>query len=333
MATYYADFDLATGDNDGSDAANAWKTFADVIAGSNGTAPAAGDTVLCKGTDTLSGTTRTINISGSAASGYIKLIGVDASWNNVGGSSRAVIDANGGAIVALTYNAASFIWLENFRVTNTNKASGKDGIGSAAAYSEYNIFINCVADNCNNGFAGGGYLRYHRFIRCLAHTNTANGFSSRYAQISFCRAYGNTNHGFHLSDNVAFASLAHDNGADGFYVYGSSVIQCSSYGNTGDGFELSLAASNTNGFVACRAGGNGGAGFNVSAAGLRMPVFYYYGDNTTETAGNYDEILNDGASTVTLNGTDTNEGFVDPANDDYNLRSDATFRRVAVSLP
>lgn len=331
MTTYYADFDLATGNNTGVDAANAWKTFADVLAGSNGTAPTAGDTVLCKGTDTLAGT-QTVTIDGTYDGGYIKFIGVDASWANVGGSTRAVLDANGGAFSCLTFNGANYIWMENFRLTNTSKAANRNGVDYVTAYSDNDIWVNCVADNCYNGFQGSsGYARCLTFIRCLAHTNANAGFYIRNADYRFCRAYGNTSHGFNMYANTAYACISHDNGGDGFYVYSSTApINCVAYGNTGDGFEFAYTTQ-TCVPIGCRAANNG-TGVNTSA-NVRAVAFYYYGDNTTETAGGFDEILNDGASTVTLNGADTNEGFVDPSSDDYNLRSDATYRRVAVSIP
>jgi hypothetical protein len=107
-------------------------------------------------------------------------------------------------------------------------------------------------------------------------------------------------------------------------------MNCVAYGNTGDGIEVSYTTCMP--FVFGSRCASNATGINVNA-NIRAPVFYFYGDNTTETSGGYDEILNNGASTVTLNGADTNEGFTDPANDDYSLRSDATYRRVAVSIP
>jgi hypothetical protein len=70
-----------------------------------------------------------------------------------------------------------------------------------------------------------------------------------------------------------------------------------------------------------------------NSANQRIKLFYVYSDNTTETSGYYDEIINNGAATVTLNGTDTDEGFTDPDNDDFTLSSYATYRRVAVAIP
>ena len=53
MATYYADFGIATGLDDGTSAANAWSTMQRAVDGTAGTQPTAGDIVYCVGTDTL----------------------------------------------------------------------------------------------------------------------------------------------------------------------------------------------------------------------------------------------------------------------------------------
>lgn len=332
MTTYYADFDLTTGNNDGSNAANAWKTMADVFAGSNGTAPAAGDTVLCKGTDVL-GASVEPSASGAYNTGYIKFIGVDSSWNNVGGSARAVLDGNGGAYSVLYCNTGrSYLWFENFIFKNTNKASGNCAVRIVTNNSYYWTFVNCIYRDCYRGVDNNlGYSRYITHIRCAAHSNSNYGFGDYYSTYIGCRAYNNGGAGFSGAYGVIKGCIAHDNSSDGFYDYGNyAIFDSVAYGNSGDAWERNYPGG-SNALIGFRAASNT-RGINVSGTN-RPVIFYYYGDNTTETSGYYDEILNNGASTVTLNGTDTNEGFVDPSNDDYNLRSDATYRRVAVSIP
>ena len=334
--TYYADFDLTTGNNTGADAANAWKTMADVIAGSNGTAPAAGDTVLCKNTDTLSGVC-SWTISGSYDGGYVKLIGVDASWANVGGSTRAVLDRAGGASICLSI-AASYVWFENFEIKGAGTTgSAYHGVQFASGgYRDYNVFINCYShNNRGNGFDGnGGYARYATLIRCRASENAVDGFVAlKDTSCCFCRSDNNTGRGFYPYGTVTsllYGCISHDNGTDGIYNYfGAGLINCTSVENAGDGIGVNYI--NKFPMVGCRVTGNA-IGLN-NAANIRIPVFYYYGDNTTEMAGYYDEILNDGENTVTLNGTDTDEGFSDPTTNDYSLASDATYRREAIEIP
>jgi len=335
MTTYYANFDLTTGNNTGVDATNAWKTFADVLAGSNGTAPVAGDTVLCKGTDTL-GAAIDIAISGSYANGYIKFIGVDASWNNVGGSTKAIFDANDGAYDVLReVSGADFIWFENFTFQNTNRASGNHGVDSATLYADYWVFKNCDFTDCYAGFTETAYMRWAVLFQCRAYNNANNGFSLRGAYLYFCRAYSNGARGISMSnaDTLSFGCIAHDNATAGIYTYGESCLFCVSEDNTTDGimdgYQLPGGV-----FLGNRSTNNGSEGFVNGHESRRSLLFYYYGDNNdVNITGNYDDIKNIDAATVTLNGSDTNQGYVDPANDDYNLRSDATYRREKVTIP
>jgi hypothetical protein len=336
MTDYYADFDLGTGNNDGSDWDNAWQTMADALAGTNSSAPAAGDTVYCRGTDTLSsGVEITSSNSGTEAGGHCKFIGVDASGNNVGGSTRAVLDGNDGAFDIMVFNGCHYFWLENFEIHNTNEASGNDGIRSAAAYSNYARFINVIVHNCHTGIdCESGYLRYATFLRCRCYDNASNGWEDpRYCLLAFCRSDNNSSYGFKGYNTGFIGCIAHDNGADGFYLYGAldasfSAFSCVSYNNTDDGYDTLTSSP----LLCCRSASNGGHGVEVDS-GERTQIFYYYGDDTNEITGYYDEVLNDGSSTITTNGTDTDEGFEDPASDDYNLTSAATYRREAVEIP
>lgn len=330
MATYYADFDLTTGNNDGSDAANAWRTMADVIAGNNGTVPAAGDSVLCKGTDTTSAVT-TVNISGSNT-GHIKFIGVDSSWDNVGDTTRAIIDANNGAYVC-TSIAGSYIWFENFEFINAGSSgSTYHGVQFASgAYRDYCIFINCAArDNNGIGFDGnGGYARWVNMFKCLSDSNYSGFEDIRGSTFDFCVALNSTSYGYYFSQTAVMNGCMAINCNIGLYAYQvvgkaiNSIFHANDYG-----IRTYLANQVISG---CRITANTVGVDNIGS--LRTPLFGCYLDNTTDTSGEVDLFLNDGADSVTLAGTDTDYGYSSSAGGDFNLTADATMRDVAITLP
>lgn len=336
MATKFANFDLATGSNDGSDWDNAWKTMQDAHDGAS-----AGDDILCKGTDTLSSTV-TLTTAGTYNGGYIKFVGVASTYTgtdpvtgNTGGSDRAVIDGNSGAFSGLTFNGASYVWLENFEVKDCGTTTGHHGITAITAYSDRCATINVYSHgNAGRGFdPNAGYLRYGVFLRCRASQNGSDGFyNPKFCTLYFCRADNNSGYGIKGYDTQAIGCIAHDN-ANGFYLYDAACCYGNTAeGNTGKGIDL-LYATAINAVVGCRSANNGtGFAFDTTTS-QRSLMFFCYGDNTTETSGYYDEVLNDGSSTVTLNGTDTDEGFNDSSTNDYNLTSSATYRREEVVIP
>jgi len=332
MTTYYADFDLSTGNNDGTTAANAWRTLADVIAGSNGTAPAAGDTVLCKGTDSISATV-TINIAGSTAGGFIKLTGVDASWNNVGGSTRAVIDGGGNSLSCLTFNGANYFWLENFEIKNAGSSGiSSHGVTWVTAYSDHQVLLNVIShSNYGTGFNINNYSRFSHFVQCRAHSNAGYGFHSpRYTTLLFCRADNNSSRGFNGYNTTFYGCIAHDNSSDGIYSYsGSGLFNSVAYNNSGDGITVSYAGS-TMSPMGCRSVGNGTGVNTTDRVGM---LFYYGASNTTPTAGYPVDIPIAGVSTMVTAGSDTDGGFSDPSSDDFTLDPSATFFDDTVEIP
>ena len=212
MPTYYAHFGLATGNNTGVDATNAWKTFADVIAGSNGTAPAAGDSVLCRGEDDLSATV-TVNIAGTAADGHIRFIGVDSSWANVGGSTRAVIDGQTNTLSCLTFNGANFLWFENFEIKRAGSSlTSNHGITTTGA-SDRCVFINLYAHTCfGRGVNANSLLINSLFLKCRFSSNSDAGvYRGRGCQFVACLFDSNTSHGVNCIEQENFYGCIYRN--------------------------------------------------------------------------------------------------------------------------
>jgi len=146
MATYYVDPD-AGGDDNGTDWTNAWTTLQRAIDGDGvgGTQPAAGDTVYCRGTETLDAACDVDGNSGTVNTGFIKYVGCNASGSVDG--TRYVMDATDTYVSCLDTFSASHIWFENFQFTQATD----DGVDLSGGGDNL-VFVNCVSDN--HGGAG-----------------------------------------------------------------------------------------------------------------------------------------------------------------------------------
>ena len=350
MTTYYVD-PTATGDDDGSSQANAWSTLQRAIDGTDGTQPAAGDTVLCKhtGADGAVDETLTVSIdvdgnSGSTTAGHIKYIGANSSWEDDG--TQYVIDANDAAIYCLKYNA-NYIYLKNFFV----KQATDDGIGSSNLGPDYLIFDNVrSSSNGSDGFGfGGGYSYFPRFIRCLADNNSGYGFqTARYTTVFYflCCARDNTSYGFETTYGqlVAYGCLSFDNGSRGYRLGGAGtngqsgiVLNSVADGNSLSGININAANHMIIGNRITNHSGTGDIGLEGNNYLFTHGWNYLEnndGDNIQEDSLGT-EILYNGAITNQEDQSDTNQGYTSltEGSEDYNLRSDATLRRTAITIP
>ncbi len=193
MATYYADFDLGTGNNDGTAWADAWQTMDDVQAGTNGTAPAAGDTVLCRGTNTLS-SVPALSASGTAGNPII-YVGVNSSGVYEDGT-RAVLDANSSAANALDWNSREYTYFTAFDFLNgtshniigMNKFNvmydcrivnaGGDGVNSATSNQSFYHRVQ-VINSTGDGMAIGNDNVVEECFINLSGTTSLNAYASR----------------------------------------------------------------------------------------------------------------------------------------------------------
>ena len=333
MSTYYVD-PAATGANDGSSWTDAWTTLQAAA-----DAAVAGNPVYCRGTETLSAAVDFDTNSGDIdTNGYIQFIGCNSSGDEDG--TRYILDGNSAAANCIYWNGVNRVLLRNFDLKN---ATG-DGFGGNTTSTYGNIFDNVCSHN-NGGYGFYNYPIYFTgfFFRCCAYSNSNSGFYLIVSKALFCSSHDNGGYGFYSDYNnlALIGCLSYDNSVDDYYKLDDSCLLLMCTGNEGSGNGVNPVTSPTNAapvLIANRftnkVSGKCGIDFN-SLAG-------YYGWNVLD--GNIDNLGNsslamiakyNGADSNSLSPGDTNQGYTDltDGGEDFNLRSDATLRRSAITIP
>lgn len=308
---------------------------------------------ICTNDDEITGSTSsaTLDVNGSAttnyeigldttagtlADGYVKYVGVNSSWVNDG--TLAVIDGGGLGVSTMDgFNVyMSYQWLENIKAYDCN------GMGFNLYTAIGSFFLNCHAINCDQG----GFDSYIgvTHVLCSAYGNGSSGFATggSGAKYFFCVARGNGARGFAIGHEygVCLGCLSYDNTTDGYSLYAASVIlNCVADNNTSDGVELT--GTTLCFLLGCRltdnAYGINGASKPLMYGWNYMPEDSEAKDNTSgqltgESTPTFIALSVAGVATNNLAGTDTNGGYNDPDNDDYNLIAAATLRRTGITL-
>ena len=321
MANYYVD-PAATGAADGSSWTDAWtslQTAADTAT--------AGDTVYCRGTQTLAAAIDFDTNSGSSGS-MIKFVGCNAAGSVDG--TQFILDGNSTAANCINGDV-DFVWLENIKLTNATS--------HGVTYSTYTtswVWNNVwVHSNGGYGLYGNNYWRYARMFRCRFSSNSSGGvYRVRGIHFTACSFSGNTSYGINNSTEMFFVGCVFDDSDVAIYGGGNYhvLVNCVFDGNT-TGFRDANAYSTING---CRFTNNT-TGID-QALGFELPICCYFGGNTTDiggVSGEYDVPAFDGDTThVIFGGTDTDDGYVDSASGDFNLDGDtASLFSEAITIP
>jgi len=328
MATYYVD-PAATGSHSGESWANAWTTLQDAVL-----TAWAGDAVYCRGTEEITGPVNIDENSGSYDGGYIKFIGCNA--NGVNDGTRYTLKRVANNINGIDTYATSWIWLENISIEDCPLS----GIAVNSTCSNWRLINVRCHNNGGNGINVYGTAQYWSLHKCLFTSNGSSGVGAlAQSDVHNCVFAGNSGHGAGNSQSCRWVNcIAHGNTGLGISLKGSSgLLNCVVDGNLGGGIYLDSGAVAAL-ISGCRITNHsiaGKVGVNVQANARVGLLGCYFGNNYTDvTAGRYDIIPVNGATDhVIFNGSDTNHGYVDPDNDDFNLRSDASIRSLGIPLP
>jgi len=300
----------------------------DVITGTT-----SGQTITCTASIALSSVMINTN-DGDYANGWIKFIGVNSSW--VFDETRAIIDANNANVHAFNLSK-TMTWFHNIEVKRTGTENGfhRDSGGSGI------VFINCCANNCDYGW----YLSAINtlFICCVGYANTIACYSSYNINRKFwCCFRDNTSVGANYTSKY-IGCMAYDNGSRDFgSMTNCLMLNCVANGGDGDGMNIDTHTSNTNLplLIGCRLTNHSQSGKSGIDGNSRPFVVghSYFEDNDTNMRNDslFNFIPDDSNATTNMEDqADTNEGYTDltDGSENMNLNSDATMRRIAVSIP
>lgn len=326
MATYYVD-PAATGRNSGSltDPWTSLQSAADTAV--------AGDVVLCRGVQTLTTAITFSKNSGNITFGFIKYIGCNSSWENDG--TLFELDGNNSSANGVYINGLAYLYFENIHVRRCTSI----GFNHANSFWMHSVFNNCKAsNNGSHGFSlyyDGSRGECNYYFKCTSSNNGGSGFYRPY-RLTFlilCRAENNASYGVEIEQgtvsSVVFGCLVANN-AHGIISRGGFIMANTVDGSTsGVGIDV-ISTGQVPAFIFGNRVTNN-AGWGMSAQHLHLFGWNFVNGNTAgQITGNGYVELDAGVDSNLTSGT---QGYVDRANGDYNLTSDAALRRTAITLP
>lgn len=324
MTDYYVN-PAAGGTNSGTQA-NPWTSIQTAF-----DTATAGDNVYCQGTQTIS-----VRIDVDTNSGTdvapIKIIGTNSSWVNDG--TYFVIDVNNNNSNGIYCNARSNYWLENIEIKNVG------GTG-AAFYGQTNsddwTLINVYVHDCaQHGFNRGQYMRFWTVFRLRVASCAGYGIGSpsswrlSHAWIDSCDygIYGDQTMQPHCVTISNCTTMG---------IYATNIVTARHITIDDCPTGISVAAATVPAYLeGCRITG-ATTGLAIATDCNVNLVGCYFGGNTADIAltgtGTYKILPINGAVTnVTLTGSDTGDGYVDAANNDYTLIASATGRSIPITV-
>lgn len=333
MANYFVD-PAAPGANTGVSWEDAWIDLQTAL----NTVPV-GSTCYCRGTQYITNPLVANIQTGNVTDGYISFIGCN-SLGEIDGS-RFFIDANGVAQNCLEPMNTSHFYL--FRGFEFRNAINHGVFANSNACSRW-AFVNCVARN--NG--GRGFSTYRisngLYLLCGAFDNGSDGFNVDRVggQYLWCVSRGNAGKGIvktsTTNPGVCIGSISYQNTDNGVELDGV-MLHNITHGNGGDGVVLSDIAYGVGNRVTQHTNANKiGVNANNKVVYLGWNFLQENPIPLANTVAGGIELSSTGEITnvvAELMGvSDVNCGYVDltPGLENFNLREDATLRKVAIPL-
>ena len=268
--------------------------------------------------------------SGDGTSGRIRIEGTNTSWvTGVGLAYQAVLDGNSKTVACITTTTTDYHHLE--AITLQNSAGRNIGYATSLGANLW-VLRRVISKNSLAGDQIYG-LNYGVLIRCVFESSSSHAiyYSSYHVTFVGCvfRDSGGRAISINNSMSVMYACLFHDCGGvgDPVLTVGNRRVRLFNLvidNGGGDGIVVTTGNALV---VGSRITNNGGYGINVSGAGDCVEDLNYFEDNTSGNRNNVPV-----GSYSDEDQADTNEGYTDPAADDYNLRDDATMRALAFNL-
>ena len=300
----------------------------------------AGDIVYLRGQQNVTAQIDFDTNGGTAANGYIRYIGCNASGNVDG--TQFVVDGGDNACHGGYINDKDALWFENITFQNCGNSTSYDGFSSQNTACYNVMFVNC---RFNSNAGDGCYVDYPRaeFHHCSFNANGGVGVqtSGELGRFIGCEAIGNASHGIVVYHNTTlFGCVIHGNAYEGFKATtGVCAINCV-FDSNRRGIEINsgwFTSSTT--VIGCRITNHSTyQGINMVGTSRCNISHTYFGNNATNVTSDRYIVVPIGDGTVAhavFGGTETDHGYVSPSTDDFNLDTTkaAATRSYAVTVP
>jgi hypothetical protein len=324
-ATWYCDADLATGNDDGTSWANAWRTFQQAL--DNVTVD---EVCYCRGTDTLAANCDMDTNSGNHGVGYITFIGCAANGDVDG--TRFVIDGVT-SYVPINAGAVDYVKFQNFELKNS-VSSGFVGINGC----DRHIWVNCIShSNAAHGWDMTGCDDTF-FWFCQSYSNTSSGWANWVTHCGwyFSTAYANGAHGWDSTTGPVayYGCISHDNGgAAGERGFALSAVFGHAINCIADGENVGMEMFNDRGTIIGNRITNNTTGFDWNNQLATLGWNYFHGNTADHLDPTDWQEEHKYAGYITLrdevntnkSGTDDDDGYTDVDNHDFNLKASRTY--------